>query len=163
MRNLTNVPKLEQEWLRNIYPHLANLICDLEPHNYKKIFVSIFDQTLTIEEAIDQLDSVSPEEQERRNNAFLNFNKELVESTACLKVVLKGIKKDRVLFKEFNSREAALKCISPYKSNFIVAVPEYEAIYFQSWDDTVIFFYINDKITKLLKKLSSKNGLHVYF
>ena len=162
MRNLTNIPKLEQERLRNVYPDLANLICDLEPHNYKMVFVSIFDHTLTIEEAINQLDSVSPEEQERRNNAFVSFNKELVESTVCLKVVLKGIKKDRVLFKEFNSKEAALKCISPYESHFIVAVPEYEAIYFQSWDDTVIFFYINDKIIKHLKKLSAKSGLHVY-
>lgn len=163
MRNLINIPKAEQERLRNVYPGLVNLICDLEPYDYKMVFVSVFDHCLTSEEAADQLDNVLPEEQKKRDDSFVQFNRNLLESTSCLKVALKGMKKDRVLFKQFNDKGSALKHISPYTwPHFIVAIPEYEALYFQSWDDTVIFFYINDKITDHLKSLAPKSGLHVY-
>ena len=127
------------------------------------VFVSIFDHCLTREEAVDQLDNVSSKEQKRRDGAFVKFNSNLLKSTNCLKITLKGMKKDRVLFKHFNNKDSALKYISPYtRPHFKVAIPEYEALYFQSWDDTVIFFYINDKITGHLKHLASKSGLHVY-
>ena len=163
MRKFTNIPKSEQERLRRVYPDLANLICDIEPHDYKMVFVSVFDHCLTREEASEKLDNVAPEEQERRDSLFVNFNRGLLESTECLKVVLKGMKKDRVLFKRFNNKDYALKYISPYTwPHFVVAIPEFEALYFQSWDDTAIFFYINDKITEHLEYLSSKYGLHVY-
>ena len=163
MRNLTNIPKVEQEKLRKVYPGLVNLICDLEPHEYKMVFVSIFGHCLTREEAADQLDNVSPEEQKRRDSSFVQFNSNLLEGTNCLKVTLKGMKKDRVLFKQFNNKASALKYVSPYAwAHFMVAIPEYETLYFQSWDGTVTFFYINDKITGHLKHLASKSGLHVY-
>lgn len=68
-----------------------------------------------------------------------------------------------MLFKQFNTEKAALDYISPFSwPHFIVALPEYEAIYYQSWDDTVIFFHINDKIVEYLNNLASKSGLHVY-
>ncbi len=163
MRNLTNISKSEQDRLRRVFPELVSLICDIEPYDYKKTFVSIFDHCLSREEASDLLDNVLPEEQKRRNYAFNRFNEKLIQSTVCYKVALRGIKKDRVLFKQFNTAKAALKCVNPNSwPHFVVALPEYEAIYHQSWDDTAIFFYINDKVTGYLKDLASKSGLHVY-
>lgn len=163
MRNLTNIQKPEQERLIKAFPNLVNLICDIDPYDYQKIFVSIFDHCLSREEATDLLDDVPPEEQKRRNDTFIKFNKLLIQSTACYKVTLKGIKKDRVQFKRFNTEEAGLEYMKPSSwPHFIIALPEYEAIYHQSWDDTVIFYYINNKVTEYIENLATKSGLHVY-
>ena len=163
MSNLTNIPKAEQERLSEVFPDLVNLICDIGSHDYQTAFVSNFDHCLSREEASDLLENVSSEEQKRRNDAFISFNEELIQSTDCYKVALKGIRKDRVLFKRFNTKKAALEYINPNAwPHFIVALPEYDAIYHQSWDDTAVVFFINDKVTKYLENLASKCGLHVY-
>lgn len=163
MRTLINASKLEQEQLREAYPDLVNLICHMKPHDYKSVCLSVFDHCLSNEEAIEQLENVLPEEQKKRDASFIRFNETLVNSTTCLKVTLKGLKKDRVLFKKFNNNEAALKHITPTAwPHFIVALPEYEAVYLQSWDDTAVFYYINDNVTKHLKKMALISGLHVF-
>jgi len=138
VRKFLNLSKNRQVELNTKFPDLFKLYCVDETPHYNKVAISVFDHWLTREEF--QEDYPDQEEKLRRDKLLHNFAKVMSQNTEVLNFKFKG-KWERCLpsFRKFNSQEA---------------------VYFESWDYTNIFYIQNDNVIPQIKKWANESGVY---
>lgn len=167
MRKLQNLPKNEQTELSIIFPDLEKLISVEETQSYKYIAISVFDHWLGKEDSIEYLSNVSLKQQQKRDEKFNAFSSKIMENTEVINFTMRGrASKAQPLFRSFLSDEAKREYMTR-SSNYIsskyffkVALPELKAIYFESWDDTNVFYLRDEKNVALLETWANECGLY---
>ena len=167
MRKFLALDKQSQIDLREKYPDLDKLYAVEDTDEYTYMAVSVFDRWLGAEDSIKYLSDVSEEEQQSRDVKFVKFAKKLIENTEVLNFTFKGRwSSAKPQFRKFTSnsaKEAYLMC-APHNvdsSHFYkVVLPELEAVYFESWDDTNVFYLRNPKHAEKIEKWANECGLY---
>lgn len=167
MRKFLALDKQSQIDLREKYPDLDKLYAVEDTDEYTYMAVSVFDRWLGTEDSIKYLSDVSQEEQHSRDLKFVKFAKKLIENTEVLNFTFKGRwSSAKPQFRKFTSdaaKEAYLMC-APHNvdsSHFYkVVLPELEAVYFESWDDTNVFYLRNTKHAEKIEKWANECGLY---
>jgi len=167
MRKFLALDKQSQIELREKYPDLGKLYAVDDTDEYTYMAVSVFDRWLGAEDSIKYLSDVSEEEQLSRDLKFVKFAKKLIENTEVLNFTFKGRwSSAKPQFRKFTSdaaKEAYLMC-APHNvgsSHFYkVVLPELEAVYFESWDDTNVFYLRNPKHAEKIEKWANECGLY---
>jgi len=167
MRRLQNFKKEQQILFINMFPELDKVVAIEETDKYRFMAISVFDHWLSEEESIQLLSGVSEEEQMLRDQKFDSFSKKIIESTEVINFTFKGRwAKSRPVFRKFTSegsKQNYMKSASNFVSNnffFKVALPEFDALYFESWDDTNIFYLRNEKHADLIETWANEYGLY---
>ena len=167
MRKLINLSKKEQESLFLQFPHILEIDACEDNHEYKKIAISVFDHWLLEDEVLTLLNYVNEEEQRRRDNLHYIFNKILFDRTICFTYRLKGRYKNHLVFKKFTDKIAAYAYIKP-NSNFVpskylykLVLPQFDALYFEGWDDTCYLYFKNEKLLDTLVDWAKESGLYI--
>ena len=164
MRKFLNLSKNRQVELNTKFPDLFKLYCVDETPHYKKVAVSVFDHWLTREEF--QEDYPEQEEKLRRDKSLHDFAKVMSKNTEVLNFKFKG-KWERCLpsFRKFSSQETMDNYLHPAGDNDSsdkfcrLVLPEFEAVYFESWDYTNIFYIQDDKVIPQIKKRANESGV----
>jgi hypothetical protein len=136
-----------------------------ETDSYTYMAVSVFNRWLGPEDSIKLLQNVSKKEQCERDSKFNLLSKVIIENTEVINFVYKGRwSKARLQFRKFLSEEAKKNYLkvggNTSKYMFKVALPQFEALYFESWDDTHVFYLRDLKYAKILEKWATECGLH---
>lgn len=166
-RRLLNLPILRQEELRRQFPWLRDLIEDKRPDHVQVISVTVFDHWLSRDEASALLENVPPFEQDRRDALHASFCKSLVATTQVLSFVFRGRRDERLVFREFTSKNALERYCTPHGGRtlghrqFQVALPELHCVFLESWDDTNHFFFTEPTAINHIQQLAEKCGLYV--
>ena len=166
-RRLQNLPASRQAELRLMFPWLKHVHEAERPTDVQVLSVSVFDHWLSREEACEFLENVSSIEQARRNALHADFCALLVASTPVLSFVFLRRKHDRLVFREFLSKEALSRYCMPNGGrtlkhrHFYVALPELDCVFYESWDDTNHFFFTNPRAMNSITSWAQKSGLHV--
>lgn len=145
--------------LAKAYPQLrsSELGTDAFPNVVR---ICIFDRYLDAGEAIELIDNVSPSERERRNHIWRNFNEMLVNQTRCFS--FKWRSRTRPIFREPKSTGALLTAMDPSQQPRLwLLLPEYRALYEQSWDDTNLLYCGEKGDLDSVIHLAKKAGLYV--
>lgn len=167
MRKFLALDKQSQIDLREKYPDLDKLYAMEDTDAYTYMAVSVFDHWLGAEDAVKLLSDVSEEEQKSRDSKFVKFAKKLIENTDVLNFTFKGCwNSAKTQFRKFTSntaKEDYLMC-APHNvdsSHFYkVVLPDLEAVYFESWDDTNVFYLRNPKHAEKIEKWANECGLY---
>lgn len=165
MRKFINLSKHRQKELNSNFPELFKIYGAEDSSHYKRIAVSVFDHWLTREEF--QNDYPSREEHLQRNEALYNFAKVMAANTEVLNFKFKG-KWDKCYpcFRKFGTQEAMLDYLQPAGDNDSsdkfckLVLPEFNAVYFESWDYTNVFYIQNDSAISEIKKWASEAGVY---
>ena len=113
------------------------------------------------------LENVSPTEQARRDALHAGFCAALINRTEVLSFAFRGRRRDRLIFREFISKEALSSYCTPNGGKtlrhrqFHVVLPELACAFYESWDDTNHILFRGAELAQLILELASKNGLHV--
>lgn len=168
MRKLINLCKKEQRNLSVQFKDILKVDACEDDHEYRKIAISVFDHWLSKEEALTLLNDVSEEEQTRRNNLHYAFNKKLFDKTMCFTYRVKGRgKKTYPIFKNFQDKRTAYSYIKPnsggVRSKFLykLVLPQFDALYYEGWDDTCYLYYKNEDLLNSLIEWVKESGLHI--
>ena len=174
MRRFFNIKNKErQEALATQFKDLNRWGEDEQFESYKAISLTVFDHWLSEEEANIQISPDIPKkERQRRDDAFLCFRELLFKNTEVLTYRTKGRdKRSHLSFKAFTSLESGLAYSTPtiMRAGFYLAggrvkffqlvLPQLDAIYLESWDDTNILLYKNNSTLELVKQLAKESGL----
>jgi len=167
MRKFLALENQAQKALRDKFPELDKLIAVEETDSYTYMTISVFDRWLGSEDSDKYLSDVSEKEQDERDSKFIAFSKKLIDNTEVLNFTFKGRWSNALpQFRKFTSHAAKksyLMC-TPHNvdsSHFYKAVlPELEAVYFESWDDTNVFYLRNIKHAGQIEKWANECGLH---
>jgi len=165
MRKFINLSKDRQKELTSKFPELYKIYCVEESSHYTKVAISVFDHWLTREEF--QNDSPSKDEHFKRNRALHSFGKLMATQTEVFDFKFKG-KWERCYpcFRKFSSKKAMFEYLQPADDNyssgrfFNLVLPEFNAVYFESWDYTNIFYIQNDSVLSEIKKWASESGVY---
>ncbi len=167
MRKFKNLLKAQQNDLLAMFPDIEKVIAVEETNTYKFLAISVFDRWLNQEDGIRLLSNVPPEEQAERDAKLNSFSERLIQETELINFTIKGRwSKSRISFREFlsiNAKQAYMsKAPSDVGSNFFfkVAIPELEALYFESWDDTNVFYLRDEKTADLIESWARSCGLY---
>jgi len=167
MRKFQVLDKKDQISLREKFPDLAKLCAVEETEAYTYMAVSVFDRWLGQEDSIKHLSDVSKEEQQKRDSKFNKFAKKLINNTEIMNFTFKGRwGSEMPQFRKFTSdtaKEKYLMCTSNNVSSsrfYQVVLPEFEAVYFESWDDTNVFYLRNPEHADLIEKWVTECGLY---
>ncbi|TLU61360.1 hypothetical protein FE810_15220 [Thalassotalea litorea] len=161
MRKFVGVDKKEQLALRKQFPQLLPLIKGETTPEYTLLAISIFDHWLNDEECMEFLHMPQLGEIERRCLVFDQFNKLLMERSSILAFRFKGRIKSLPSFKKFSSsgvKYSYMKQTSMGK--YKVILPDFDAVYFEGYDDTNIFFLKDLSVKPIIEKLAEKVGLY---
>jgi len=167
MRKLQNLSKNEQSELSTLFPDMEKLISVEETESYTYIAISVFDHWLGKEDSTEHLSNVSPKQQQKRDDKFNAFSNKIIENTEVVNFTMRGRPSSaHPLFRRFLS-ELAKREYMTRSSNYIsskyffkVALPELKAIYFESWDDTNVFYLRDEKNVALLETWANECGLY---
>ncbi|MBU77784.1 MAG: hypothetical protein CMK63_12415 [Pseudoalteromonadaceae bacterium] len=161
MRRFLNVSKQRQKELEAQFPNLIDLVQVNETTEYTYLAVSIFDHWLTREESMDLLADLDRNEIERRTSIFDEFNQLLLEKTEVLTFRFRGMNGDKPKFKSFVSKQAQSSYIRQTDMGMYKTVlPELNAVYFEGYDDTNIFYLQDLTVKSFIESCASKVGLH---
>lgn len=167
MRKFQNLGKMEQISLLDMYPELDKVVAVEDTDKYQYMAISVFDHWLKEDEAFDLLSDVPEDEQLQRDRKFDLFSEKIIENTEVVNFTFKGRwSKARPVFRKFTSNVCKInymKSASNYVSSnffFKVALPELEALYFESWDDTNVFYLRNEKHAELIESWANECGLY---
>jgi hypothetical protein len=166
-RRLLNLPIFRQEELRQQFPWLRELIEDERPDHVQVVSVTVFDHWLSRDEACALLENVPTFEQSRRDALHASFCKSLVATTEVLSFRFRGRRDDRLVFREFTSKDELARYCAPNGGRtlghrqFQVALPELNCVYLESWDDTNHFFFTEPTAINYIQQLAEKSGLYV--
>jgi hypothetical protein len=113
------------------------------------------------------LSDVSIDEQQTRDAKFTQFAKKLIENTEVINFTFKGRWANALpqfrLFTSHQAKERYLLC-TPHNLDsshfFKVVLPELDAVYFESWDDTNVFYLRNPKYAKQIEQWANECGLY---
>ena len=135
-----------------------------EEHSpFQKVAVSIFADWLGAEN-LSQLDCHSLEEREERNRKLLDLCAKCYDSTVIYTLHRDPSEPDK-LTKVTNRETFLAKCAwSGEKTSqdfFVLFLPEFGAIYQESWDDTNILWYREENLIGPLLSLVYECGLHI--
>ena len=166
MRRFRNLAQSQQSGLRAQFPDIDKVLAVEETDNYSYLAVSVFDHWLDQGEANRLLSNVSNCEQKLRDEKFDQLSRIIISTTDVYNFTIKGKgAKSSIVFREFTSdkfKEEYMMSASNYVSSnlfFHVALPELGALYFESWDDTNVFYLRNDDHKDLIKSWANKCGL----
>ena len=165
MRKFINLSKSRQVELNAKFPDLFKIYCVDDTPHYKKVAITVFDHWLTREEF--QNDYPDQKEKLRRDKSLHDFSKVMSESTEILNFKFKG-KWERCYpcFRKFSSQEAMEHYLHPASDNdssdkfCMLVLPEFEAVYCESWDYTNIFYIQDDKAIPTIKKWANESGVY---
>ena len=167
MRRFSVLNKNAQMELRNKFPDLDKLVAVEDTSEYTYLAVSVFDRWLGHEDSIKLLSDVSAEEQRTRDSKFIKFAEKLVSNTEVLNFTFKGRwNKALPSFRKFTSHKAKVDYLmcTPHNvdsSHFYkVVLPELDAVYFESWDDTNVFYLRNPEKVAQIEVWANECGLH---
>ena len=168
MTKLSNITKSEEKLITHIFPELRNTLENYtHDHLDSKIAISVFDRWLGIDN-LHLLDCKSIEERVERDTRMLCFWNSVFESTNVYTYESSSQQADsqKITFMHYVEKESYLEdCKSrPDKSSdqfqFII-LPEFQAIYQESWDDTNIMWFVSRKKIEPLLEQVNACGLHV--
>ena len=157
----------ELKKLKKSFPEVNRLLEIGESNNlYSSLAVSTFDHWLSRDEA-EVLFDISEEEQLQRNEDHFEFCKLLFKNTEVYDLRYKKRRnKEHHIFRKFTNFESFEKRVDNDSwfhgfSFYILALPKYEAIYHQNYDDTQILYYRDrDKLTEFME-LVKKANIHI--
>ncbi|MCO7251995.1 hypothetical protein NH454_19410 [Pseudoalteromonas sp. Ps84H-4] len=153
--------KQRQKELEAQFPNLIDLVQVNETTEYTYLAVSIFDHWLTREESMDLLADLDRNEIERRTSIFDEFNQLLLEKTEVLTFRFRGMNGDKPKFKSFVSKQAQSSYIRQTDMGmYKTLLPELNAVYFEGYDDTNIFYLQDLTVKSFIESCASKVGLH---
>ena len=163
MRDFLNLDKQKQFDLSQQYPGLYKL-CDHDVEGYEPLAISIFTHCLSIDEAYELLSYVKPEEQIRRNNLLSSFNLALAERVTVYNFRFRGKHNNSTaLFRTFQTEDSKSKYLTQTSNaRFHVIIPELDAVYFEGYDDTNIFYFKSSEKSKIILSLAKNMGLHCW-
>ena len=162
MRNFINLSIDKQEELTEQFPDLLKLVCVEETPKYSYLAISVFDRWLGQEDSVKLLNDVSKDEQARRNDLMYSFSMKLAQKTEVVNFKLKGKwKHSYPCFRGFTSAEAKEKYFEPAVSHtnkdfFRVVLPELNAVFFESWDDTNVMYLRDPSKAELINKWAAE-------
>lgn len=167
MRRLQNFDKQHQALFTSMFPELDKVVAVEYTNKYRFMAVSVFDHWLSEDESDQLLSAVSEKEQILRNQKFDLLSNKIIQSTEVINFTFKGrLAKSRPVFRRFTSEESK-KDYMQSASNFVssnfffkIALPELEALYFESWDDTNIFYLRNKQHADLIETWANECGLY---
>ena len=167
MRRFQNFDRQQQALFTSMFPELDKVVAVEETDKYRFMAISVFDHWLSEEESNKLLSGVSEEDQMLRDQKFDLFSNNIIESTEVINFTFKGRwAKSRPVFRKFTSagsKQNYMKSASNFVSSnffFKVALPEFEALYFESWDDTNIFYLRDEKHADLIETWANECGLY---
>ena len=167
MRKFLALGKKDQINLRRKFPDLDKFNSVEETDSYTYMAVSVFQRWLGEEDSVKYLSNVSKEEQQGRDSKFNKFAKKLIDNTEVLNFAFKGRWSSAVpQFRKFTSdtaKENYLMC-APHNVDssqfYKVVLPELEAVYFESWDDTNVFYLRNTEHANQIETWANECGLY---
>jgi hypothetical protein len=167
MRKFLAFDKKNQLRFREQFPDLDKLVAVEETDAYTYMAISVFDRWLGPEDSMKYLSDVSIDEQQTRDAKFTQFAKKLIENTEVINFTFKGrwanARPQFRLFTSHQSKERYLLC-TPHNLDsshfFKVVLPELDAVYFESWDDTNVFYLRNPKYAKQIEQWANECGLY---
>lgn len=145
MRRFKNADKAKQIELAAQFPDLYKLQCVEETPAYTYGAVSFFDHWLGRKEARELLENVTAEIQKQRNNALHIFSKKIASEFEIFNFKFNGKWRScHPLFRHFTSTKAAHDYLAPTTCHsssgfFRIVIPEINAVFLESWDDTNVF------------------------
>ncbi|MDO6540404.1 hypothetical protein Q4524_17600 [Alteromonas stellipolaris] len=167
MRKFLALDKQSQLNLRKKFPDLDKLVAVEQTDAYTYMAISVFDRWLGEEDSIKYLSDVSVEEQNSRDSKFVKFAKKLIDNTEVLNFTFKGRWISATpQFRKFTSNTAKEKYLMCAQHNvdsshfYKVVLPELEAVYFESWDDTNVFYLRNPEHAVQIAKWANECGLY---
>ncbi|MDP5460936.1 hypothetical protein [Alishewanella sp. SMS8] len=167
MRKFLALDKKTQIDLRKRFPDLDKLLAVEDTNAYTYMAVSVFDRWLGEVDSIKYLSDVSKEEQQIRDSKFIKFAGKLINNTEVLNFTFKGRWGNALpQFRKFTSstaKENYLMCTQHNvdSSHFYkIVLPELEAVYFESWDDTNVFYLRNTEHEVQIEKWANECGLY---
>ena len=138
-----------------------------ETNEYTYMAISVFDRWLDEQDSIKYLSDVSDEEQKSRDSKFIKFAKKLIDNTEVLNFTFKGRwSSAKPQFRAFTSKTAKERYLMGAQHNvdsnhfYKVVLPELEAVYFESWDDTNVFYLRNPEHAEQIAKWANECGLY---
>lgn len=165
MRKFKNLKNERQIELTRQFPDLLKLSCAEETFEYTYLAVSVFDHWLGREKSVKFLDNVPGDEQSRRNNILYSFSKKLAQNTEVINFKFRGRwNRSYPLFRGFTSIGALEKYLEPAishpKKNFFrIILPELGAVFFESWDDTNVFYLRDSSKINLIREWAIECGM----
>lgn len=166
-RRLLNVPLHRQQELAALFAWLPRVHEREKGPQVQVISVSVFDHWLLPEEACQLLDAVPPDERKRRDALMESFCKRMIAETEVLSYVLRGRKKDRLVFRTFKSSDALTKYCRPNGAKSLghrewhVVLPELECAFLEGWDHTCHFFFVSPGIEEKAMHWAAQSGVHI--
>ena len=167
MRRFSVLNKKAQMELREKFPDLDKLVAVEDTSEYTYLAVSVFDRWLGHDDALKLLTDVSEEEQRTRDSKFIKFAEKLVSNTEILNFTFKGRwHKALPLFRSFASHTAKVNYLmcTPHNVDssqfYKVVLPELEAVYFESWDDTNVLYLRNPEKAAKIESWANESGLY---
>ncbi|MDT0357006.1 hypothetical protein RJO15_14590 [Herbaspirillum huttiense F1] len=166
-RRLLNVPRHRQQELAARFAWLPRVHENKKDPQVQVISVSVFDHWLSPEEACKLLEAVPPDERKRRDALMDGFCKRMIAETEVLSYVLRGRKKDRLVFRTFNSRDALTAYCRPNGGSSLghrewhVVLPELACAFLESWDDTCHFFFVSPGIEERAVHWAAQSKVHI--
>ena len=165
VRKFLNLNKNRQVELDKKFPDLFKIYCVEDSPHYKKVAITVFDHWLTREEF--ENDFPDKTERLRRDKSLHDFAKVMSKNTEVLNFKFKG-KWERCYpsFRKFSSQAAMDIYLHPAGDNDSsdkfcrLVLPEFSAVYFESWDYTNIFYIQDDKVIPQIKKWANESGVY---
>lgn len=152
--------------LRDSFPDLDKLVAFEDTSKYTYLAVSVFDRWLGHEDSLKLLSDVSEDEQQIRDSRFIKFAEKLIHNTEILNFTFKGRRiKALPSFRQFTSHNAKVNYLMRTPHNvdsshfYKVVLPELEAVYFESWDDTNVFYLRNPAKAAQIEIWANECGL----
>ncbi len=165
MRKFKNLSKQRQTQLSAQFPDLYKLASIEDTPHYHYLAVSVFDHWLSREESFSLLVNVPAEEQNQRNTALYSFSQKLAAETEIINFKFCGKWNScRPAFRELTSTKAKNDYLEPALSAsrndfFKIVLPELDAVFMESWDDTNIFYLRNTAHIETLKRWAQECGV----
>ena len=167
MRRFQNFDKRKQHYFNEMFPDIEKVVAVEETDAYTYMAISVFDHWLGEEDSIKFLSDISKKEQENRDHKFYLFSKKLLENTEVINFTFKGRRvKSRPVFREFSSKEIKEQYLLKVPHNvcsnefFQVALPQLEALYLESWDDTNVLYLRNTQHADVIESWANECGLY---
>ena len=161
MTKLVNVTDLEEKLITRTFPDLRHTLQSYaNDHLEYKVAISVFNRWLG-KDNLHLIDCRSNKEREERNSRMLCFWKSIYNSTNVYSYESISQKPDsqKINFVRYVNKEAYLKdcAYNPEKTSDqfqFVILPEFEALYYENWDDTNVLWYTSkEKIEPLLEQV----------
>lgn len=163
--NTINVSREKQNCLESDFAFIGNVLRDDDRVDsiYSFMLVSVFDKILNEDECAVFLDDDGCSVNVAFDEKLYHFTLDLLDKFECLKVKRGGIKKNKLKFKNILNQKVLYP--KPYNHSqarrFVLAIPECEAAYFESWDYTHYIYFKNPCFMDNIYDLVKNAGLYV--